>query len=204
MNTRIPSPPEGLPAWMSTDEVAALAGVGEKRVRQVAREYEISQGRLGLPKSREGKEPFRGEDAWAWAMSVRHGKYIPHKAKAALKALKRYAANRGVSISKVHLKGMCPELYKDHEAKERYVAHAFHHPNAICVHPAMDDLEMPTVAGIIAHEVGHVMSGVDDEGSAEPAADQWVLDNLGLDVRYRPGDTLQFLDDVDMDKLQLR
>lgn len=124
-----------------------------------------------------------------------------HKTFYAMLAIKKYADGLGVPIANAHIEGTCGEIRRAHKAKTRYYAHAFHLPNGICVHPAIEELPQAVVTGIIVHEVGHVVSGVCEDGSAEPSADQWVRDNLGLEVRYDPKSTLQFLDDADMQKL---
>ena len=123
------------------------------------------------------------------------------KATAALHAIKKYADVRGVSLEGLFIAEACPWVMKAHEQKERYYAHAFHVPDGICLHPAIETLPSNVIAGIVLHEVGHVASGVREDGSAEPSADQWIRDNLGLEVRYSPVNTLQFLDEADMEKL---
>ena len=125
-----------------------------------------------------------------------------HKVYLALLAIKKYADGLGVPIANAHIEGTCGEIRESHMSKSRYYAHAFHEPyGGICVHPAIEELPQAVVTGIIVHEVGHVVSSVREDGSAEPSADQWVRDNLGLEVRYDPKNTLQFLDEEDMQKL---
>jgi hypothetical protein len=76
-------------------------------------------------------------------------------------------------------------------------------PNGVCVIPDIALLPPATAAGIILHEVGHVMSNDRSDSGAEPMADDWVRVKLGIDILYSPKAELQYLARPDMAKLGL-
>ncbi len=125
------------------------------------------------------------------------------KALAAVHALARVKGFNRARADRVEIFGDCYPLLQTHAKRPRILAHAFHYWRVICVCPEVENLPPEKIAGIIAHEFGHVMCDVRDEGSAEAAADTWLFDNLGLTIRYDPEDTLEFLDNTDMEKLLL-
>jgi len=112
-----------------------------------------------------------------------------------LAALREHAAMMDVRIPKIHLKFDCEIAEESYLANQRFVAHAFHQGNTICiVARGVGVLTPHKMYGVIAHEVGHIMSEVQDD-SAEGAADQWMRERLGIEVYYDSMDSLEFLDE---------
>ena len=112
-----------------------------------------------------------------------------------LAALREHAALLGVRIPAIRLKFDCEIAEESYLANQRFVAHAFHKGNTICiVARGIGVLTPHKMFGVIAHEVGHIMSEVQDD-SAEGAADQWMRENLGIEVYYDSMDSLEFLDE---------
>ena len=112
-----------------------------------------------------------------------------------LAALREHAALLDVRIPDIHLKFDCEIAEEAYLANQRFVAHAFHKGNTICIVARGLGLLTPhKILGVIAHEVGHIMSNVRDDG-AEGAADQWMRENLGIEVYYDSTDSLEFLDE---------
>ena len=119
------------------------------------------------------------------------------------------AADLGCDIPDTILNWDCKALEADHSKKTRNLAHVERQEGKkrvwiVCVHPALLCEPTAVVAGIITHELGHVMTGPDDGvAGGEPQADDWVRDHLGLEIRYDITTTLEFLDKEDMKKLGL-
>lgn len=112
-----------------------------------------------------------------------------------ISALRTHAAMLDVRIPDIHLKYDCPIAEESYMANQRFVAHAFHQGNTIClVARGIGVLTPHKVCGVIAHEVGHIMSNVRDD-RAEGAADEWMRHNLGIEINYDPLDSLEFLDE---------
>ena len=114
--------------------------------------------------------------------------------------IRRYATDRGYVLPPVRLFWDCPELKRDHAARPRIFAHAFHkQKQSVCLHPDFRRLPLAKRAGILIHEIGHVCAGPGD--AAEVRADDWVREHLGIEIRYDPTDTLEFLDTQDLKAL---
>lgn len=182
------------PSRMTTAQAAAYLGLAPATVQRLAQDYATTGGRAGLRRAGKGARYFLGTDVCEFALrraAVAHVKPI-------LDAIRRYAAGRGVLLSPITLNFHCPVVEAAHLRDPRFFAHAFHHdwagPKGICMAPEIGLEPLATVAGILLHEVGHVM--VDDhiEVSAEPAADQWVRERLGIEIHYSPRTTVQYLD----------
>jgi len=110
-----------------------------------------------------------------------------------IRAVRTYADTQGVSVPAIKLRWDCALARRTHAASKRFLAHTFHSKNTICLVPAVNKLPLPKLAGIIVHELGHILSGVQCHG-AEPFADEWVRMNLDLNVLYDSKDTLEYLD----------
>lgn len=114
----------------------------------------------------------------------------------------------------------CSEIDQQRQAgDERAYAHVDHHPDVICVAHAFDELPADNQVGILLHEVGHLLCDADDEAAPiraaelskaaevydpervpeEAAANQAVLDTLGIEIAY---DDRQ-LQTVNPDEVQL-
>lgn len=110
-------------------------------------------------------------------------------------ALRAHAAMLDVRIPDIRLKYNCEIAEESYLQNQRFVAHAFHHGNTICiVARGIGRLTPHKICGVIAHEVGHIMSDVKDD-AAEGAADQWMRENLGIEIYYDSMDSLEFLDE---------
>ncbi len=119
-----------------------------------------------------------------------------------IRAVRAYAATRGVTVPAVKLRWDCTLARKAHASSKRFLAHTFHAKNTICLVPAINKLPLPKLAGIVVHELGHILSGVHVHG-AEPAADEWVREHLDLDILYDSKDSLEYLDDGTLRRLRL-
>ncbi len=80
----------------------------------------------------------------------------------------------------------CRLADQDHAALRRSYAHVGHRPNTICVAHAYWGLPYSYQLGIFWHEVGHLLLSRRPVHS-EAQADQEVLKQLGIRVRYRDG-----------------
>lgn len=117
--------------------------------------------------------------------------------------IEAFMEERGISPPCLEVTFNCDLLDKDHKRRKRIYAHAFHGGrNCICVHTDLAALRPEKIAGILVHEMGHVMSGVDGE-FAEPTADEWIRRNLDIEIHYDLKDTLEYLEPKDMKKLKL-
>lgn len=191
------------PEWMTTKEAAQYLGLAPATVQHLTDQHALTDGRFGLPRPSYGSRYFRGKDVARYEFCRSAQAHI----RPIVEAIRRYALVRGVVLPHMNLSFSCPLAALDHLEGRRFFAHAFHHDwvghHGICVVPELALEAMPTIAGVVLHEVGHVM--VDDkiELSAEPAADTWVRDVLGLEVKYSPKSTVQYLDRATLRKLGL-
>jgi len=119
-----------------------------------------------------------------------------------IRAVRTYAATRAVKIPAIRLRWDCALARRAHADSKRFLAHTFHSVNTICLVPAINKLPLPKLAGIIVHELGHILSNVNVQG-AEPVADEWVRERLGLDILYDSKDSLEYLDDDTLRRLRL-
>jgi len=74
--------------------------------------------------------------------------------------------------------------------KSRYFAHTGHFGNTVCVSKDFSRLPVKNRIGILIHEIGHILSGVTDE----PSADLYILDNFGIQIQYKGAKELQYID----------
>jgi len=119
-----------------------------------------------------------------------------------IRAVREHAATCEVNVPAIKLRWNCPVAEQAHAKNKRFLAHSFHAKNVICLMPAVARLPLHKLAGIIVHELGHILSGVRTD-VAEPAADEWVRMNLHLLVLYDAKDTLEYLDDDSLLRLKL-
>ena len=73
--------------------------------------------------------------------------------------------------------------------KSRYYSHAGHKKGYICISDDFSDLAGEYQTGILAHEVGHILSGLTDE----PSADLYMLDNFRIRIKYKGPKELQYV-----------
>lgn len=97
----------------------------------------------------------------------------------------------------------CRLADKDHARRKRQYAHTWHKDNkTICVAKVFWDLPLEHQAGLIAHEIGHLLMG--PEHHEEYEADLSAMERFGIVIRYkssRYGDFLQYLDKKDIKRL---
>jgi hypothetical protein len=99
---------------------------------------------------------------------------------------------------------VCKHADADHAKKKRQYAHTFcagNRSRVICVAGAFFDLPIGHQAGILAHEVGHILAGWNG-GEADADAHAEIL--LGVTITYRDGPhgkNLQWLDEADRNAL---
>lgn len=90
----------------------------------------------------------------------------------------------------------CPVANAEHKLSKRQYAHVRHHKdNIICVAHAIWTLPDSHLFGVLAHEIGHLISG-----GGERAADNIMLKKHGIKIQYAStdyGDNLQYLNTVD-------
>lgn len=119
----------------------------------------------------------------------------------------------------------CSEIDADRAFDSRAYAHVDHHPSVICVAHAFDELPADHQAGILLHEVGHLLCDEEDEAGPisadelekaaavydpervpeEAAANQAVREALGIEILYRdlgPGQlNLQYIEPLALEHL---
>jgi hypothetical protein len=95
----------------------------------------------------------------------------------------------------------CDEIDAERAWDDRAYAHVDHHDSVICVAHAFDELPAEFQAGILLHEVGHLLDDGDTEPSEhemekamqvydpervaeEAAANHQVADVLGIEIDY--------------------
>ena len=75
----------------------------------------------------------------------------------------------------------CLEADKEHGENRRQYAHTFHYPQTICLADAFWSLPKKHRDGIILHELGHLLAGVE---ASEDAANEAVEDSTGARIEY--------------------
>ena len=88
----------------------------------------------------------------------------------------------------------CALADKEHKNSTRQYAHTYHHKNVICLAGAWKDISMDHQMGILAHEVGHLITGVADHTELE--ADKVANKFFNIHIRYKGskyGERLQYL-----------
>lgn len=100
---------------------------------------------------------------------------------------------------------ICPVANRDHKIDKRNYAHVFHHKDIICVADDYIHLPMDHWSGILAHEIGHLLTGKDyfrlDSIECERAADKAINDKAGIKIKYKNsmhGHSLQYLSNKDI------
>jgi|GEM_PF-3800225 len=109
-----------------------------------------------------------------------------------IKALRGHAADLGLTIPRFTINVGCSLAEALNSKEERTVAHVGCKDNTICLAAAFGALNRNKRYGVLAHEVGHLMAGLEGSG-AESRADCWVRDRLGLNVLYDSVDAVEFL-----------
>lgn len=93
---------------------------------------------------------------------------------------------------------VCPKADETHRISKRAYAHVFCGPGStICVASAFFGLPRSHRDGLLAHEIGHLLAGTEED---EHAADQAFFDATGVRIGYRDGPhgrCLQSLSPVD-------
>jgi hypothetical protein len=191
--------PRELPASPTTKEVAEYAGLSASTLQGEVTKWTVTGGEVGL--RRRAGRGFHRADVLDWLRRRKAERMV----KEVFEAIRRLGNKRKVHIPSVHFRFTCLRLDIDCKNSPRIYAHA-HKPgrgggNVVCVHPTIVDLVPHKVAGIVLHEIGHVMSGEWEEQSSEPRADDWVRNALGIEVLYDSGDTIEYLDKVGMTTL---
>lgn len=96
----------------------------------------------------------------------------------------------------------CSDADKDHKKRKRQYAHTWHRDNkTICVAEAFFGLPIEHQAGLIAHEIGHLLMG--PYYHEEYEADLAAMEVFGIAIRYKTskyGDFLQYLNKDDVRK----
>jgi hypothetical protein len=119
-------------------------------------------------------------------------------------SLTHLAAMHDILIPAVEVRWDCPQMLEDHTKDERCLGHHhFDRPDEICLHPDLLEYSPETVAGVVAHEIGHLMSKDDHDDSAEGSADEWMRQKLGIEIYYGTDSTLECLGERDMGRLGL-
>lgn len=104
---------------------------------------------------------------------------------------------------------ICPIADKDHKISKRNYAHVFHHKNTICVAEEFKILPIEYWSGILAHEIGHLLTGMKgcnkfEDIECEIAADKAFTKKSGIKILYKDssyGKSLQCIDKKDIMKL---
>ena len=108
-----------------------------------------------------------------------------HKTQAALKALNLYARARVHGFIPPRLNWRCHIAERDHTLSMRQFAHTNHHPHMICVAANIGRLHDRFLYGVLAHEMGHLLSFMLWEDFTEDGADEAAAEFLGLEIQYQ-------------------
>jgi hypothetical protein len=102
-----------------------------------------------------------------------------------IKALRnpRFFVNVGCSLAEVW-----------NSRDKRTVAHVGCKAGTICLAAEFGSLNRNKRYGVLAHEVGHLMAGLEGSG-AEPRADEWMRQHLGVEIGYDADDTIEFINE---------
>jgi len=87
----------------------------------------------------------------------------------------------------------CPFAEDDHKKDPRVFAHTNCQKNTVCASPRLLHLPLPVQAGILAHELGHLLAYHWWKDWREEAADGVVFTYLGGQIEYKPPLYLQEL-----------
>jgi hypothetical protein len=94
------------------------------------------------------------------------------------------ARSRNTIYPRLALNIGCHFCLIDNQKDPRVFAHTRHIPNTVCVHPHLDQLPPSHIRGILAHEIGHILSGEMFNDWSEEAADTFCLEYLGYPLDY--------------------
>jgi len=192
------------PSFYTTAEAAKILELAPSTLSRLGRDWETSGGRVGLPRPKHGSRIFMKGAVLRYAQE-RAAKDLVERI---YSAISRFASGLGKPLTPVsRFSFSCPKVEADHDRNSRFYAHAGHDawtgPNGVCMIPDIARLPLAQVAGIVLHEVGHIQAGMAHPGNDEPAADDWVRDNLGIEILYEPEVTLERLSPKDMRRLGL-
>lgn len=91
----------------------------------------------------------------------------------------------------------CHEADLEHYSALRQYAHTGHFKNTICFAESFIDLPRHHQAGLLAHEIGHIIMLLKRQDHYEPDADEAARRYLDVSVRYAAktpwGEDLQYL-----------
>lgn len=107
--------------------------------------------------------------------------------------LREQAAPHEKRVSRFQLWVGCPHTVTDHKENPRVFAHTNCQKDIVCVHPALVSLPLATQAGILAHELGHLLAHLWWNDWSEEAADGAIVSRLGWPLEYTPPHFLQTL-----------
>jgi hypothetical protein len=79
---------------------------------------------------------------------------------------------------------ICPVADTEHLKSKRQYAHTYHHDNVICVANAFCGLPLENRAGIMLHEVGHLVAG---PKAGEKKTNDVIEQKTGVRIDYRDG-----------------
>jgi hypothetical protein len=99
----------------------------------------------------------------------------------------------------------CQKAQQDHNRSKRQYAHVLHKDGVICVCKEFWELPNSHYYGVLAHEVGHLLSDAADEESDEEQADHHAEQFFGVELHYRSGKwgrKLQYLKEWDVTKVK--
>jgi len=109
-------------------------------------------------------------------------------------ALRRHGDDLDIVIPAIRLNVGCSLAEAWNSGDPRTVAHVGCKAATICLAEAFGALNRNKRYGVLAHEVGHLMAGLEGSG-AEPRADQWMRSNLGVEIGYDADDLVEFLNE---------
>jgi hypothetical protein len=78
---------------------------------------------------------------------------------------------------------LCKVANADHRLSHRIYAHTYHYPDTICCASAFQDLPDKHLYAILAHEVGHLITGPE---AGEFQANQEANRYFKIKIRYKP------------------
>lgn len=95
----------------------------------------------------------------------------------------------------------CRLANEDHVKARRQYAHVGHHKGTICIARAFWELPGEHFFGILAHEIGHLISPDDGEDEANEA----MFEQFRIKVKYKDsrwGENLEYLGPKDMERFK--
>lgn len=98
----------------------------------------------------------------------------------------------------------CKQADEEHRRSKRQYAHTYHHDFTICFARAIKNLTPAQFAAILAHEIGHLLAGL-DHADVERAANRAANEYFGIKILYRDsknGKRLQTVSRRDLAKIK--